>query len=634
MSRQQRGNELGPGAAGTGSRDAHDRCTLSFVPINKPYPDLQHPDLQHPDTARDSDESHETNINTQQAVPKKRGRKPLPKRPLPCAVSLGPVRDYEDEGDTSVQNSGPGFQAAISKQRKAMPAKRTVNMEPTLEHAMQSQDNKLNALCEGQQGPKMPVPSDSTKRKRRETSTLSVEGEKQTKLFENPAIVKVAASSSAKAKTVDTVTTTNISYRGWNATQDTLKSSPNTLTPTTLQKLAAFRHKTPGTQRNSQSPSHGTAQSIHSPELRLVSSRSRTLPTSSDHREFSLSARFFDDASRVTDRTADQSGLPYDQGLPYAKVDESETMHNDLKASDRSKVPYKQQRLDHGTRQGRPNSIKITDSKSTPLDEFEEPTSSECAKLNNLVGTQCSRVDDNAGQHETDTLMGFQQCHPESNTVPTGSYEMPSKIIGSNQRLGEISYDHPALFGDTEVRIQVPQLCPGTSQSIPHQKLDKDNFSDGLDDDDFLALASTPIVAVPLNNDPVMNEAGNLDKTHDGHHLTSMSSSNSPSSSIEDEFPDSDLEEVMLHLPDAQHHGTKETFAPPSELKFATENDSVNQEVYDSNLKFSPPGSSGSIESTQQGTQGDAEATDCTAPQHRFSAISPQYQDSDGPITR
>ena len=581
------------------------------------------------------------------------------------SVSHGLCWEYEDEGDVGYQDS-TAFQESAPKRRKSAPPKRSKSMklpEPTHTQfwelgevsvkAQQVQDLEVR-----EQNSQLTTPPDSGKRiKSRAKSAISKSKPKQTSLFQKPTITKPLASRSMGSNQ-EPRSYAVINQQGWATTEDAVKLNSNGITKTTLEKLALFRC-------NPSSYDHDTANS-DSPKPKYATGRPDSglqqdhsihpgpSQPSSDYDLLPSNDSFFKEAmwnAKIsTDPLASdlmESERPYHvihdaietsncRSLedPQVQPDLLEKTNNSGIGLEIHEPSFFKEEIPHGL----PAAVR-----SSQWSEYGEPTSSEAVILNGLMkdvdiidlgerGVNGAHDSPLIHELKVAALQQEVECDAEGDEATYSDVNDNSRMLDAEaartDELEELPQHQQQINAGNAMiicrrrsvaQIQVERSDTDDYEAVDHQGSKDlyamDEFDEGLEDDEFLAMVSemvvpeTPlkvhsqqqngeksaspapttflVVPAPLRMGHIVESADALPKSKDIP--IRIPSPRIFTSESDDEFPmDQGDEEEMLKLPELAN-GVEENFTAPAGISLSSGDELDIREVYDPSLQHSPP---------------------------------------------
>ncbi|KAH6713859.1 hypothetical protein BKA61DRAFT_51695 [Leptodontidium sp. MPI-SDFR-AT-0119] len=298
----------------------------AFTPVNpsRALPQFVSPQLTLHERGLDDDALYQQPLETMPEITvqegKKRGAAQANKGRV---VSIARVWEYRDEGDVAAQNQGANFETSFPKRRKSAPAKRTksVSGQSGLVEPKQEQHTPSPASLHDkehlkeEQDPQLTFPPNSGKRLPKKAPPKRNIMFKPSP-FRNPVITKPSASREKHLEEVTIPTKPVTTYQGWTSTQEAVKHQFNGLSKTTLDKLAAFRHKPSSqAQRVVHSPA---SESIHVEKYPGPAEKTEGPPTSSDDGFLPRDDSIFVDTDGVDQ---DPAGCQAEQSQPARDSD-------------------------------------------------------------------------------------------------------------------------------------------------------------------------------------------------------------------------------------------------------------------------------------------------------------------------
>ncbi|KAG9232320.1 hypothetical protein BJ875DRAFT_497559 [Amylocarpus encephaloides] len=545
-------------------------------------------------------------------------------------VSLGNVSQYADEGDVGCepQDYEDGKNAHKRRKPLVLPAKQSKARRPPFKVHVIEHDDSSDAVpqeenCqEGTQEPQLTTPPDTSKGGRKK-ATIPNKKKEQLPVFKNLTITKLVAPPEKASEREDPSSV--LSYQGWTATQDAVKSNHVGLAKTTLDKLAAFKYK-PSTQAQlANATITFTDNTSQAPEDQLLISRPDGDNTSSGDGFFRHALRNIEAAGQFTNEECPASSL---QG-PLANLGEvsnaPDEMNDIPRCHDDNEATFTSLLGDEHAATTVPAledvSIKNQISRSIDPTKFEpqivvQPSSQP--SCNSLEPTSCeARVISNLLDVVEMAREGGESIYDASKRL-----EMPSLIpqglqrtaSGQNNVQSQICDDRSMEYSKCEAASGTIEDAHAVTRSseILNDILD-DDFDDDLDDADFLAIAIETDLHKDINQNtdvrhksPPLPKCLNLNtalcnivKNRDEELL---SSSPMLMSSDSDIYPMGTGEENdMLELCQSSE-SVIERFHAPASIQHSFDDVNDRREVYDSSLQFSPPNPKVSKTSTNMGS--------------------------------
>lgn len=525
------------------------------MPFVNPHDTLHCPDADVSiyDLPQDDDES----LNEVPHMPAKKSRKrPSAEAKQGREVSLGAVWSYTDEEDIVFEVEEKHEVVATSK-----PAKRAKSAPAKKSKAKKApykiQNSDLEGLDEEEPiNSQLTTPLDSSKGKGK-MGRVTTSKTKKGKLpsFRNLTITKAIEPQGKGNKEPVEAPSAVIRYQGWTSTQDTVKSYG--LMQTTIDKLAAFRYNP--------NPSKTVSTST---------------PISNEHHSREQDEHFEQPSISTSFEGQDvlNNGGTYTQAVWATEVDGPFVTEPAPEQSQQESIlPEHDQEVEVIYR---PEAIL----EGLLVSNIEPPTASldEEGLQPSRAWEPQNRESDEAYQHHEPISSEALVSMDVDNEIAETQRDMPflpavtPKVRGL---AGETVAQNPR-----EDAIEVNAYSDGNTVPRLHVVCEIDEFDDGLNDDDFMAitdevtLIELPVAVLPAAAKPSSPIAhANLDLVP---HLPLVNMD-----SDEDEYPmDAGEDDRMLELseyPDLvveKHHA-------PSNLQ----NEIDFQEEYDSSLQFSPP---------------------------------------------
>lgn len=489
---------------------------------------------------------------------KKSKKRPSAQAKQGRAVSLGAVWNYTDEENIVFEVEESQEVVATSKpakRAKSAPAKKTKTKKAPykVQNLESGESDVVDALDEEESNSQLTTPPDSTKGKTKKgRSAISKNKKGRLPSFKNLTITK--AIEPQDKESVETPSAV-ISYQGWTSTQDAVKY--NGLTQTTLDKLAAFRyHPTPSKPIFYESQTREQVEDIELAPVSMAFNGSDVLGNGG------VSAQAADDPF-VTEPAPEH---PQHENILAEHDQEMEASYHAEAVEEAPPISN----IEHAV---------------VGLDEDVLPPSTACEP------------------QTTDSDEAYQHPKPTSSEAPVPNHaknavHVDNENIESQRDLSIISsvvpevrnfIEEQVVQNSGENAIEVNACSDGKTAPEISADTEMDEFDDGLDDDDLMAIAydelalNEPMAAVQpaaIKLSPSMGIAhANLNVLNVPHlPLVNMDSD-------DDEYPmDAGEDDRMLGLcgyPDLvveKHHA-------PSSLQ----NEIEFQEEYDSSLQFSPP---------------------------------------------
>jgi hypothetical protein len=593
-------------------------------------------------------------------------------------VSIGGVWEYRDEEDLAYQKLGE-LKASAPKRRKSAPAKRSKSTKaPSKTLAEFWESDEFGVSQEGkEEGSQLTTPPDSTKRpKKRPASSVPNNKEKITKAFRNPTIaksavvrgkntdhcaLKVGLTSGVNASTPETPLPRDLprsqhvsNHQGWTTTEDAVKHSYNGIAKTTLDKLAAFRYKSSTTDRLSEAPSTNLPEKTNPVDVNIPPAHLSPGSGNFTHHdeifgafhgsamtEASLSMQHSQPSKiRTGDITSGNDMLSTNDTFKDAvwNVKFSACGYVTSGSFERGALSQSLIPSEHGA-----------STSDQDRSDYGDPTSSEARALRGLM----SEADLVREQQSVPGLALFlsnsEGSKLESTINPELMLEFQTDVqISRPDQLDELhrqveNTSKSLLINDETSRklfdIQVERSDVDEDEIVSEIVLnDYDEFYEGLDDADLLALASDSVIPetqmiqgsrpyVPLS----VGESSGVSvpnpemKSLGGQQNLELSRESSP------ELLDSELDEYLLdqldveailQFPEPKTVVVEKRQAPTS-VQYSLGTGPASDGVYDPCLQFSPPESRTSVSSEKLP---DAWLTNITStnnsPKHRLDLAS------------
>ncbi|KAE8453229.1 hypothetical protein EG329_011296 [Mollisiaceae sp. DMI_Dod_QoI] len=602
------------------------------------------------------------------------------------AVSIDPLWEYVDEGDLACQNNGDDFQTAFPKRRKSAPAKRTNSSKPpanTLSQFRSREEEQAAGLemYENEQtGSQLATPPETSKTKRkRATSTKAQPSKPKMGPFKVPTITKPTVS---RPKIIIEQPKPTTIYQGYVTTQETVKLAKTTLDKLAAFRYvppsATQQAEIPPTnaQQSAQSEvnfgknilaesneeilendpirnelhqqvladSAGYEEYFFRDEREDISSVLREHDPISEHNDF-----FTDATWNVQTSTQPQYGGHVEEVQCVAKKYTPESRLNkqsrsQLQLKSQDDLPIASDPSCSLAPQHEPysNGYSYASAAQTKpaygSSQYGEPDSSQTRAMLNLIDTPLIAQLDPIKPLRQSSSWPRPALDQSSTPQEVLNPDAPTlrKITGT-QFLADKHKESSQVFPSLDQTRQHSRcLDPSRDVQVERSDIDEidiatgdvskdyaiDDFDEGLDDTDLLALVSQPVVPVtqyirtpespcignnPLSSSLKQSKAERAEKAEKAETLGNKSMlrtnedqdrpliSSQPSSShilnpeIDDEFPlDDEFEEEMMNLtgPDT---GVIERFQPPASLQLTSRESYSSDELYDRSLQFSPP---------------------------------------------
>jgi hypothetical protein len=592
-----------------------------------------------------------------------RKKRPSPQLNKGRSVSLGLSWQFEDEGDLGYQNAA--FRESPPKRRKSAPSKRSKSMkipEPVAftqiwEHReetatiQQSHDAKPET-----HDSQLTTPPESGKRtKNKSKSAISKNKQKQISIFQKPTIIKPSAFHSKQSNQEPRLHAIS-NHQGWTTTEDAVKLNSNGPTKTTLEKLASFRYipspydkdaASPGPPQNELATSHPDSDLQHD---RLV--QPRTTHPSLDYDLVRTNDSLFNEAMRNDKMSSDSIIYELVEPVPshHATKDHVEMSKNVALASGdpaaQLDLPDKLNNPRVGlVERDRDNSTQVVPLpiESSQRSEYDEPTSSEAMILNGLLkDVDMVELDERGVVDVPRSIFVVPERALTAHQQDVGSEPSADEIVQyateDNVRVFKtesagmdgledlLPHQQPINTGNPMnirhrrrlVQVQVERSDVDDYEVTPNQGskdlYDVDEFDEGLEEDDFLAMVSDVVVpetpskvrsqqqsskqgsSQALSNSfvsarPILMEyaSGNPNTSpRDKVVHPPVPSPRILTSESGDEFPMNEGDEQeMLKLPELATD-VNECLATPAGLSLPSHDESDGREVYDPSLKYSP----------------------------------------------
>ncbi|CAG8958977.1 hypothetical protein HYFRA_00012134 [Hymenoscyphus fraxineus] len=541
--------------------------TSSFTPLNARQPPKQY--VNPTETLYYSEDtfdvpSGDTYLSEIPSKPAKKGKKRPPAQAKKGrAVSLGAVWNYTDEEDVVselVVTTKP------AKRVKSAPAKKgngnkapykVQSREPDDGDVFEAFDVVEAADEEASMNSQLTTPPDSNKRKPKKGGSVATKPKKgRLPSFKSLTVTKSVAPQEKEQPNGSSV----ISYQGWTSTQDAVKH--NGLAQTTLDKLAAFRYNpkptifaTPNT-RKTQESQPGEQVDINEPELESTGFNGNDTLKNGSSTQFIWHLE-------SNDPFLNQPALERPQGNKCA-VDFDEKIEADqTEAGTPSLHTIEHMTLDSDGGIAHPSASEAQIvGKQLQYHQYREPASSEA-----MVPDHSK--DSIKADTEIKELQGHMSIVPAIVPEVRGYPEKQvAQCSGTNViEVNPVSHEEP-----------VPILPVN---------FEFDEFDDGLDDDDIMAISTDNLVlktarvaVLPAAIASTSSESKivSVIDMPDVPHLPIIDSDDDEY--LMDAGEDDRMHEVLEHpgLVIENHH------APTS-----LQNEIEFQEEYDSSLQFSPP---------------------------------------------
>ncbi|RDW85512.1 hypothetical protein BP5796_03837 [Coleophoma crateriformis] len=608
------------------SRKSHYNTT-SFTPINQRHTDIVNPldTRQNIDTGTLSDLPAETSFEPILPLPKKRSRKKAVLSAPGRSLALGHVWEYEDEGDTALQNPGVDFNNLATKRQKMAPATRSNSPIKVFEDLGQPKHGaeELDPVDEGDLDSDIMVPPLTTvpialeEVERRTVSAGLKSNTRQRKLFQRTKVTKISSASQKVRPNATPIQT--LSHQRWRTTEDAVKSSSTVLAQTTLQRLATFRYHAPSVE-----PAI-LPLSIH-PHHDKVTDMEWNQPQDKTGIDNLLMARYSPDGYRSLSRdvlfehaTGQDTSLASSRRAVKQDVDPGSL--SILCATSSTDTVG-----NHDTNRFVDKCMPITaiDSSSTQVETWESTplTLDHCqytlseTTITDTVNENKSRTRQADNSTRPVTLVESNP-HMQSHSLQESSTDMYHTLQAANftSKNNWFCNQNPSFESGITANNLPPQDLltiitdpPRTREHITSDMsvVDEavkdywasDDFDEGIEDDELLALVSDPVVpenpsaASHVQSNPRCREAVLVHKAGCDTSIATRHLVSSPTLIEDDEFSDSELDSAFLKVPPFLED-IHERFVPPSSLHFSDDDDSRTREYYDPHLKFSPPNTAG-----------------------------------------
>jgi hypothetical protein len=592
-------------------------------------------------------------------------------------VSLGGVWEYRDEEDLAYQKLGE-LKASAPKRRKPAPAKRSKSTKvpsKTLAEFWDGDDPGVSQQSK-EEGSQLTTPPDSTKRPKKKAAPSAPNAkEKIAKAFRNPTITKSAVvrgkktdhanaalkighSSGLNDPTPETALPGDLprsqhvsNHQGWTTTEIAVKHSYNGIAKTTLDKLAAFRYKSSSTDRPPEAPSTGLPEKNDRVGLNFppacLSPRSRGF-THHDEIFEGLQGSAMTDTSLTM-----QYNRPSQIGIGHITSEHEMLSTNDTFFKD-AVWNVKSSTGGHvmsGSFEGARLSQSLIPSERTANasdhhhSDYDDPTSSEARALRGLMSEADLVQEQQSVPGIAPSLSNREGLKLESTINLEPMFELQTDVQlsrqdQSNELRGQVKDTSKSLLINNAacrklMDIEVERSDVDEDEIVSENVFnDYDEFYEGLDDADLLALASDSVIPETqmIPNAPLsvvessgVNVPNSEMKSLDGQGDLGLSQKSSP------ELLDSELDEYLLdqldleailQFPEPTAVVVEKRQAPTS-VQYSLGIGSASDGVYDPSLQFSPPKSRTSVSSEKLP---DAWLTNITSinnsSKHRFDPAS------------
>jgi len=416
-----------------------------------------------------------------------------------------------------------------------------------------------------QQGSQLTTPPDSgTRVKGRVGSSTPRAKVKQDFLFQDLFVTKPSSTNVKESPNVPHDSQQVGYYQGFTTTEDAVKSTHNGLAKTTLEKLAAFRYNPAAKDIILSHP----PKSIHAAPGTILLPNQEPENISDNHFTnhdlLPTSESFLNQAMWYNKSGVDsvRSHLGYCDPTAIVPSCEESPVYGTLaqhRETENEGLGVGAAHINHIDRQPHPHALNL------------------------------SQFEDNFGTYEFLNLSQFIEPIAVRNVAPDAGIDQEEPDFPR--------INHSETFGKSPVKtepkyqIEVERSSMDDYEPTPQTTKDlfaSDDFDEGLDDEDLLAIApevipQTPARATP--RDQALVTTKHLQRNPTKENLVS------PAISLEhhDEFPiDEEEEEELLKLPEISQN-FEERFIPPESVQEVFDVEPGNREVFDCSLQFSPP---------------------------------------------
>jgi hypothetical protein len=592
-------------------------------------------------------------------------------------VSIGGVWEYRDEEDLAYQKLGE-LKASAPKRRKSAPAKRSKSTKApskTLAELWESDKPRLSQQGK-EEGSQMTTPPNSTKRpKKKAASSAPNAKEKITKAFRNPtitksavvrgkktehanAVLKMGDSSGFNAPTPETPLPGDLprsqhvsNHQDWTTTEDAVKHSYNGIAKTTLDKLAAFRYKSSSSDRLPEASSTSLPQKTDPVGVKFPPDH-----LSPDCDNFAHHDEIFggcEESAMTENSLLMQHNRPSqirtsDITSNYDMLSTNDSFFKDAVWNVKSSAS---EYVTSGSFERAPLSQSLIPSEHRANashqhhSDYDDPTSSEARALRGLMGEADLVREQQSVPRIAPSLSSSEGSKLESTINLEPMFELQTDIQlfrpdQSNELRGQVEDTSKSLLINDAACRKLIDIEVERSD-VDEDKIDSENvfndydeFYEGLDDADLLALTSDSVIPetqmiqnVPLSvgESSGVNVPNSEVKSLGGQEDLELSQELSP------ELLDSELDEYLLDQLDLEAilqfpeptAVVVENWQAPTSVQYSLGIGSASDGVYDPSLQFSPPKSRTSVSSEKLP---DAWLTNITSisnsPKHRLDPVS------------
>ncbi|KAF4621936.1 hypothetical protein G7Y89_g14408 [Cudoniella acicularis] len=553
--------------------------------------------------------------------------------------SLGTVGEYIDEGDVAYQDKEAAG-SRPTKRRKSAPNKRSKSSKVAENQTIPEDTvnaSSFDCINHGveEQPSQLTTPPDSAKRPKKNASSTAAKNKRKLPPFKSLTVTKPLPSLEEHDPKDELHSGAVIKLQEWTTTQDALKLNANGIAKTTIDKLTSFRY-------SSSSQVLGTETAFVQPIESWVNA---TLgepdqpPPSSDYGPPPSVDCFFEDALRIADLTkintaVSELQLQEEQGVTRLftgtqtqGLEHSHTLENSITTHQVS--------TSHNIANGGP-SVGIETVLEMEVDhQFPRSFSQQTFRSNDFSYDQAVVLN---SREEEAPMCGEALSHVEEpetfnipDVVPAADPVLAERLGADRESVSAV--DGAEVFGATLDDFNVlSQQLPGPkivnlNTTRPSDVLveqsdiedydemanemagdcDIDEFGEGLDDDDFLAIISDVVIpetqlchtrtrdGESISKHP-QTDSGLIEASESDQVVQiSLSKEPGPADSrslslpvLDDEYPMSLEDEEMLGLLDTTT-GDIEILEESESLLQAMEDEFEHREVYDSSLQYSPP---------------------------------------------
>jgi hypothetical protein len=591
-------------------------------------------------------------------------------------VSIGGVWEYRDEEDLAYQKLGE-LKASAPKRRKSAPAKRSKSTKSPSKALAEFWEGDEPGVSQQsrEEGSQLTTPPDSAKRpKKKAASSAPNAKEKITKAFRNPTITKSAVVRGKKTDHANAVLNIGDSsgfnapapetplpgdlprsqhasnHQGWTTTEDAVKHSYNGIAKTTLDKLAAFRYKSSSTDHLPEAPSTSLPEKTDLVGVNFLPAH--LSPGSSGfvhHDEIFGGVQGF--AMTEASLTI-QHYQPLQISIGYIASEHDMLSTNDtfkdavwnVKSSAGGHVMSKSSEKAPLSQSLIPSERRANASDQHHSD-YDDPPSSEARALRGLMGGADLVREQQSVLGIAPSLSNSEGSKLESTINLEAMFELQTDVQlfrpdQSNELRGQVEDTSKSLLINNAacrklIDIEVERSDVDEDEIVSEPVFnDYDEFYEGLDDADLLALASDSIIPetqmiqnVPLSvvESSGVNIPNSEMKSLGSQEDLELSQKSSP------ELLDTELDEYLLDQLDPEAillfpeptAVVVEKRQAPTSVQYYLGIGSASDGVYDPSLQFSPPKSRTSVSSEKLP---DAWLTNITSinnsPKHRLDPAS------------